>query len=189
MNAVTPELPSFSDDLFARWMREHRSFVLRQLRRLRVPDNRLDDAAQDVFLVLLQRGHVVQRGRERAFLAGIALRVALASRRRAARLELREELDDLLEPALDAHALLDRDQTRAAVREAIAGLPASLQALLLEADVEDTSGPALARALGVPVGTVASRLRRARALFGTRTRELLGDALPSRGARRREAVC
>jgi DNA-directed RNA polymerase specialized sigma24 family protein len=50
--------------------------IWRLLRGLGVPTDRLDDAAQQVFLVYAERHADVVRGSERAFLFGTALRVA-----------------------------------------------------------------------------------------------------------------
>ncbi|HEX6273727.1 MAG TPA: sigma factor, partial [Polyangiaceae bacterium] len=59
-------------------------FVLRVLRRLGVPESDLDDAAQDVFIVVHRKLESIVPGPSlRGWLFGIAQRVAIARRRRA----------------------------------------------------------------------------------------------------------
>src|SRR5262245_52866877 len=55
---------------------DHLEFVWRALRRLGVLPGDVDDAAQRVFLVANEKLALIESGRERAFLVGVAVRVA-----------------------------------------------------------------------------------------------------------------
>jgi len=65
-------------------------------------------------------------------------------------------------------------ETRAVVEEAIAALPADLSEILVLRDVEQLSYEEVAEVLDIPVGTVRSRLNRARTTLKERIRPILG---------------
>jgi RNA polymerase sigma-70 factor, ECF subfamily len=143
----------------------HGSFVARQLRRCRVPESVLDDAVQQVFLVAQRKVDRVEEGRERAFLAGVVLNVAAHARRRLAR---RREVHDeegvaaLADEALLPDEALDAARARVFAEEALGGLDDDLRAVVVAFELEGRTMAAIADELGIPIGTVASRLRRAR---------------------------
>jgi len=70
---------------------------------------------------------------------------------------LEEDMPELAQRAVQGDALLVRDLERA-----IAGLPAAQREVLLLVALEDLSYDETARVLGIPIGTVMSRLARAR---------------------------
>ena len=69
----------------------HYAWVWRTLRRLGVPEASVDDAAQQVFLVVSKNLERVEKQSERAYLMSVALRVASNARRSASR--RRDEAD------------------------------------------------------------------------------------------------
>jgi RNA polymerase sigma-70 factor (ECF subfamily) len=71
-------------------------------------------------------------------------------------------------------SLLDRE-TREALEQAISELPDDFRAPLMLRLHEEYSYEQIAEALGVPIGTVMSRLYRARERLTRRMKELLGD--------------
>ena len=75
-----------------------------------------------------------------------------------------EEANDFDPPAPggDPGAPLETRETRAAVQAAIADLDAEYRAVLVLRDIEDRSYDEIAATLGIPKGTVRSRLHRAR---------------------------
>jgi RNA polymerase sigma-70 factor (ECF subfamily) len=74
---------------------QHFAFVWRSLRRLGVPVDLLDDAAQDVFIVALRRaGDFRQRSSYRTWLFGIACNVAREQRKKARRIQTHDPLDE-----------------------------------------------------------------------------------------------
>jgi len=142
-------------------------FVWRLLRRLGLSEADSDDAAQQVFIVAARRAQRIEPGKERTYLYGIALRV-LANVRRGAR-RRREagdgELDELPSTAAQPDDLADAARTRALLDELLGALPDELRRVLVLAELEEASVPEIAALERIPVGTAASRLRRARGAF------------------------
>jgi RNA polymerase sigma-70 factor (ECF subfamily) len=144
----------------------HLDSVWRALRRLGVREEAADDAAQRVFLVAARRLDEIDDGRERGYLLGIALRVA-SEARRAQRGRREMAMSDVVEarpdPAGLPDALLDEKRAREALTVILDGLPVDLREAFVLFELEELSAPQVGDILGVPVGTVASRVRRARA--------------------------
>ena len=144
---------------------EHIHIVARTLRRAGVPPSDLDDEIQRTFMVAAARLEVVQRGAERSFLCQVAYNVASHARRRLAR--RREVLDgnppERIEAVATPEFLTDRKQLRKLLDEILGSLHESLRVVFTLFELEDMNLIAIAKRLGLPRGTVASRLRRARA--------------------------
>ena len=146
----------------------HYEFVWRMLRRLGVPEAGVEDAAQQVLIVLANRMADVRVGAERAFMVATATRVAADVRKKRAR--AREDLDPETLAALRSSApladeLLDRGRARLLLDAVLDEMPDELRAVFVLFEFEDLTMAAIADLLGLPPGTVASRLRRARATF------------------------
>lgn len=85
------------------------------------------------------------------------------------------DLEDELESQTDTpEACCDREQVIACVRAAVARLPLGQRQVLTLVDLEEFGYAEVAKILDIPVGTVMSRLSRARASLKT----LLDDAMP-----------
>jgi RNA polymerase sigma-70 factor, ECF subfamily len=144
---------------------EHIHIVARTLRKAGVPPSDLDDEIQRTFMVAAARLEVVQRGAERSFLCQVAYNVASHARRRLAR--RREVLDghppERIEAVATPEFLTDRKQLRRLLDEILGSLHESLRVVFTLFELEDMNLIAIAKRLGLPRGTVASRLRRARA--------------------------
>ena len=147
------------------FVREHHAFVWRVLRRSGLPPADADDAAQRVFLIATARLESIAQGSERAFLYRAAERVASNAHRAVRRRREAPEFDASAEaspfPAPDD--LLDQRRARDLLDRILAELSAELRAIIILFDLEGLRTPEIAEALGIPAGTVASRLRRARA--------------------------
>lgn len=145
---------------------EHFASVWRALRRLGVAERDADDAAQLVFVTFARQVGIVERGRERPYLLGIAAHVAANARRKQSRTD---EPDGEVEPApsssRDPETLLDERQRRERLDAALATLPNEQRQVFVLYEIEGFSLPEIASALAIPVGTATSRLRRARAAF------------------------
>ena len=76
--------------------------------------------------------------------------------------EFDEELHGREIPALDVGMALDRAQDRQAVRAAIEQLPAEFREAITLRELEGMSYKEIADIAGVPIGTIMSRLARAR---------------------------
>ena len=141
----------------------HHDLVWRTLRRCGLDADLAADVTQQVFVVAIERLADIWPGSERAFLIGTALRLSRRARHKSSRYALDAGLEERLVqkgPQPETHAatveLLDRVLGR---------LERDLVEVFVLFDVEGFSGPELARALGIPPGTVASRVRRAREAF------------------------
>ena len=146
---------------------EHLDFVWRSLRRLGVPASGTDDATQQVWLVLARRLSEISSGQERAFLFGTAMRVASDARRRAAKRREVSGLEhvDFVDPSPTPLDLLARRQARRLLDQVLDGLADDLRAVFVLYELEEQTAAQIADLLHIPAGTVASRLRRARAEF------------------------
>lgn len=147
---------------------QHYDFVWRSARRLGVPDEAADDAAQQVFWVASKKLAQISPGSERAFLFGTAMRVASDHRRSAARrtgLHDDEALPLLADPARGPEEQADRNQARAQLDAALASMPDDLRAVFVLFELEGLTMSEIAAAVEIPAGTVASRLRRSREHF------------------------
>ncbi len=145
--------------------------VWRFLRSLGVPQHALDDATQDVFLVAARKLGDIQAGAEKSFLFGAAVFVAREARRKHGREELADDPDDeSREPAQlsTPEDSLGQKQQRDLLMSLLAGLADELRTVFVLYEIEGQSMPEIAELLGVPVGTVASRLRRGREQFEAR---------------------
>ncbi len=159
--AQTPE--TIGDEAL---FRAHAPFVAGFLVRLGVRPSDLDDLMQEVFVVAHRRGGF-QPGpaRPTTWLARIAIRVAMAHRRTRTRHwgELDEDAVSLAvgsEPS--PHAQAEAAESLSIVQRALESLDVERRALFVLFEIEGESCDDIAAGLGIPVGTVYSRLHAAR---------------------------
>jgi RNA polymerase sigma-70 factor (ECF subfamily) len=159
-----------SPERIAALVRHSYGFVWRLLRRLGLGEGDADDAAQQVFLAAAARLADVEPERERSFLYGVALNVG--SRARRSRGRRREEpLEaagerEAREP--NAEQLMERRQARELLDALLDEMPEDLRVVFVLFELEELSTPQIAELCAIPVGTAASRLRRAREDFEER---------------------
>jgi len=118
-----------------------------------------DDLVQDTLERAWAKLHLYRRGTDlRAWLFTVMHNVHV-NRVRASRVTdtLEDEMPELAQRAPQGDALLVRDLDRGITR-----LPAEQRAVLLLVTLEEMSYEQVARTLGIPIGTVMSRLSRAR---------------------------
>jgi len=118
-----------------------------------------DDLVQDTLERAWAKLHLYRRGTDlRAWLFTVMHNVHV-NRVRATRPTdpLEDEMPELAQRPTQGDALMVRDLDRA-----IARLPEEQRAVLLLVTLEDMSYDGVARTLGIPIGTVMSRLSRAR---------------------------
>jgi RNA polymerase sigma-70 factor (ECF subfamily) len=145
-----------------------------------------EDVTQEVFLFLMRQGHVFDpaRGALNAFLLGVARNHVLR----------RLRVEHLLSPLADdnedegggfqvATELcpledLTRAETIENVRKAVLSLPPKYREVVVLCELQDVSYAETGEILGCAIGTVRSRLHRARALLLTKLRpaESVADA-------------
>lgn len=148
--------------IYDRYAEDVRLFVVRATGRRDVAD----DVTHDAFVALVEASkrydpeHAV-----RAFVIGIAGKLVLRRRRRAAVAfrvlgELRDRLVTRHDRTPEVEA--DEDQQLERYRRALARLSDAKRLTVVMADLEGLTGPEIARALDLPVGTVWTRLHHAR---------------------------
>ncbi len=142
-------------------------FLWRSLRRLGVPEADADDGAQRVLGVLARRLDDIAPGAERAFLFQTALRVASEMRRsqRRSRLTLGEEPPEPVDDAPGPDVVLEQHEARRLLAEALEAIDIELAAVFILFELEEQTTAEISKLLGIPPGTVSTRLRRAREEF------------------------
>jgi RNA polymerase sigma-70 factor, ECF subfamily len=146
--------------------REHFQAVWRLLRRLGVPVAALDDAAQDVFLVVHRKlADFDPRARLRSWVFAITVRVASEHRRRATRART-EQFDDILpDPAPGPGELRELREELQLLHDLLGELDDDKRTVFVLSELEQLSVPEIAAVLGVNLNTVYSRRRAARKSF------------------------
>ena len=147
----------------------HVDFVWRSLSRMGVHQSELDDASQEVFLVVHRCLEQFEgRAKFTTWLFRICFHVASGRRRRGR--QRREVLSDSLlaeraDHAPDAEALAQRQEDLALLERALNSMSLEQRAVFVLFELEGFTCEQIASTLELPLGTVYSRLRRARALF------------------------
>jgi len=148
-------------------VRSHAEFIWRVLRRMGLSSADAEDASQQVFMILARKLDQLPQGSERVFLYGAAVRVAANARRGVRRRQEDDErgLELLASPTRGPELSAQEHEEVSELDALLAELPEELCRVLVLADIEGLSGAEIAELEGIPPGTVASRLRRARELF------------------------
>ena len=154
----------------------HRDTVRLTLRRLTGSGPHVDDLLQDVFVVALRdAARLVTAASPRAWLYGIAVKLAANHRRRAwLRSWMGLEAAKNVESADDPVAALRRREAEGLLQAALAAMPARKRELFVLFELEGLSGAELASALEIPIGTVWRRLHDARNVFAAELARLGG---------------
>ena len=179
--ALVAALQAGDADAFATLLRQYGPRLLRLARSLIGNEEDARDVLQDA-MVAVHRS--IDRFESSSALATWLHRIvvnAALMRLRTKRRHPEEDLDALLPRfAEDGHqavpttpwsesaeARLEREETRAAVREAIAKLPETYRVVLLLRDIEELSPQEVAEMLGITTNAVKIRLHRARQALRT----------------------
>ncbi len=146
----------------------HFSFVWRNLRRLGVPEASLEDAAQDVFLVVHRRWDTFDArwSSVETWLFGIVMRVAKnhrrSARRRAWAVPSGDVADVLPSPDDSPAEVVARREAAALLDRLLDALDDDRRAIVVLVDVEQMTVRQAAEALGLNLNTAYWRLRAAR---------------------------
>jgi len=131
-----------------------------------------EDIVQEVFLALLREecGFDPERGTLSGYLFGIARKLVLRNLERGrSNVPLEAETDEVAPRELavidDPLAGLTRHEAIEALRRAVQALPRRYREVVVLCDLEELDYADAAVALGCPIGTVRSRMHRARALL------------------------
>ena len=167
------------------WVELHYDFTWRSLRRLGVAQADSDDAAQQVFLVASRKAGSIRSGCVRAFLFQTALRVA-ADFRRACRRRRESSIDDLecsnvADSSPLSDELIELRRARERLDQILDNMSLEVRAVFVLHEIDQMTMNDIASLIGIPVGTVASRLRRARQVFFANVEGVAGDLAPEEG--------
>ena len=158
-------------------------FVARVLRNAGTPDAEIDDEVQRTFITAARRLDDVRPGAEKGFLFKIALNLAAHARRTLARRRevLAEEAPERNETFPTPEQLTDQKRMRQLLDGVLDQMDESLRVVFVLYEFEEMNMSEIADVLEIPRGTVASRLRRARAEFRERVAALEGVAPDQQG--------
>jgi RNA polymerase sigma-70 factor, ECF subfamily len=176
---------------FRQLFREHSAFVWRVLRRHGVPERELEDACQEVFLVVHRRLPEFEgRSSLRTWIYGIAVRVGLGLRRRAF---MRRELlipgpEESTAPVDSVDAAYARQQAQKWLKGALAELPRPKREVFVLYELEEMTMADTASALGIPENTALYRLYGARKDIATALRRRELQAASARNAHGQKAA-
>lgn len=152
-------------------MEAYFDFVWRSLRRLGLGDSDADDGTQEVFLVASRKLAQIAVGSERQFLFATAVRVASTRRRSLKRrreeplavVEAQDHEQDEREPGPERSTEMSR--ARRDLQDILDGMSFEQRSAFISFELEEMTVPEIAASLGLPLGTVSSRLRAAREYF------------------------
>ena len=185
-NDLLRQMLAGDEDALAQLYRRRQASVYRFAFQMSGSKSIAEDVTQEVFLFLMRQGHLFDpaRGALSAFLLGVARNHVLR----------RLRVEHLLSPLADdnedecggfqvATELcpledLTRAETIENVRKAVLSLPPKYREVVVLCELQDVSYAETGEILGCAIGTVRSRLHRARALLLTKLRpaESVADA-------------
>lgn len=163
-----------------RMFRAHHELIWRTLRRLGLSPDLAADTTQQAYLIAAERLDDIRSGCERAFLFSTAIGLARTNFRRSQRCQLQSDMDIHVDPSLKSEQLNDRCSAMEVMDRIFVNTHPDLVTVFVLFELEGLSAPEISELVNIPVGTVASRLRRARATFRAAARRLelarLGEA-------------
>jgi RNA polymerase sigma-70 factor, ECF subfamily len=164
---------AFAQPDFASVFRTEFDYVAASLFRLGARGVEIEDVAQDVFLVLLQKWLVVDRTRPiRPWLFGVAVRSLSSHRRKTrSRSEIPESSPDMTDQALLPLEASLGDESRALVTQALTALSEDQKAVFVLHAIDETPMPLVAESLEIPLNTAYSRYRLAKENFAKAVRQ------------------
>lgn len=170
-------------------VRDHSRLVFRIAYSVLRDHHDAEDATQEIFLRVLryqkQLGKVAD---VKAWVASIAWRVAVDRAKAKARsqggrfeslspgMDEESKVREIADPGASAEDLAAKKQMHKLMAKMIASLPEEIRAPLLLSTVEELTSGQIAAVLGIPEGTVRTRLMRARATLKEKLAIVLGDS-------------
>jgi RNA polymerase sigma-70 factor (ECF subfamily) len=158
-------------------------WVCRTLRRLGVADRDLEDAAQETFLAVHGKLDGFDPDRPvRPWLFAFAFRVAANHRRKRVAVPT-EGLDDLATEVASPEEHAAEAEAKTLALRVLDRMALERRDVFVMHEFEGLGAPEIARLLSIPVNTVYSRLRTARAEFETIAARLVERRAQSRSGR------
>jgi RNA polymerase sigma-70 factor (ECF subfamily) len=156
----------------------HLNDLFRTASRLMGERGQAEDVVQEVFLQAWKSFDRFEPGTNcRAWLYKILFHCVSHHRRKWFRFPLLKETEEFLEANLPAAVSIPQNLTDAAILEALDQIPKDYRSVVLLVDVEEFAYKEVAEIMGIPIGTVMSRLSRGRGLL----RKHLADVARSYG--------
>lgn len=181
MNRMQDSAQASDDDLLRRMMagdedaftalyRRHQGSVYRYALHMSASTDVAEEVTQEVFMFLIRRGKQFdsRRGSLTGFLIGVARNHVL--RRLERDRVYSEPPDESYAVDEDTFGSIVRNRRADCLRKALLALPEHYREVLVLCDLEELDYARAAEALGCPVGTVRSRLNRARTMLAWRLR-------------------
>jgi RNA polymerase sigma-70 factor (ECF subfamily) len=159
-------------DAFASLMRAHEDRIFAVCLRILADREMALDATQDTFIAAFRKAHQFEgNSAVGTWMYRIAVNNCYDLLRRARRrpVDSLPEYFDQADPS--ATETVEASAHRGEIEEALASLPPDFRAAVVLSDIEGMSLPDVALTLGVPVGTVKSRVFRGRKLLARRLGE------------------
>ena len=153
-----------------------------------------EDVTQDVFLALMREGGRFDpsRGSVRSYLYGMARnRVLRRLERERAHVPFEDEggaFEELPGAADDPFADLAREELVGLVRQAVLSLPTHFREVIVLCHLQEMNYAEAAEVVSCPVGTVRSRLARAREMLTGKLRALRGPSVGERVIKAGQAI-
>ena len=146
--------------------RQHFAATWRVLRRLGVADAQLDDAAQDVFLIVHRKLGGLEPGAPvRRWVIAIAVRVASEYRRRASRRRVDPLPESIVGAGADPARQSELNESLRLLHELLTELDEKKRTVFVLAELEQLSAPEISEMVGANVNTIYARLRAAKKQF------------------------
>jgi RNA polymerase sigma-70 factor (ECF subfamily) len=152
--AFESEAMPYLDDLFriAMWLARNR--------------NEAEDLVQETFTQALESFHRFERGTNcRAWLVSILYHMNSKRLRAGSKLRLVSDSEERIAATVASTPPTPQGITDEDILVALGALPVQFQEVVILSDVEDMAYKEISEALGVPIGTVMSRLHRGRKLL------------------------
>ncbi len=168
-----------NEEAFLEFYRKHQGLVYRFALQMSGKTEIAEEVTQDVFVVVMNSGgrYDSERGSVAAFLYGIARNFVLRSlERERPYLTVLDDpagaYEDRLEAAADQDIFGDlaHNERIETLRKAVLALPPAYREVVVLCDLHERDYAEAASALGCAIGTVRSRLHRARALLAEKMR-------------------
>jgi RNA polymerase sigma-70 factor, ECF subfamily len=165
-------LSNGDEKAFLEFYRKHQSLVYRFALQMSGKTQIAEEVTQDVFMVVMSSGvrYDSERGSVAAFLYGIARNFVLRALERER--PYVTVLDDLPQVVAeqDIFGELAQNERIETLRKAVLALPPAYREVVVLCDLHERDYAEAASALGCAIGTVRSRLHRARALLAEKMR-------------------